>query len=182
MRILLIALFMLQAMPALAQQTPPSDESLRQLFVAIHATRIIDAYLTQMDSGMQAGMRAALNGKTPTAKQQQIIDDMRARMVAVFRETLSWEKLEPIMTDIYRQDFTQREVNDMLKFYRSPTGVAVVDKMPLAMQQAGQSVQSMLPPMVEKLQQIQKDSAAQLKAAQDADAAPAGTSPAAPAQ
>jgi hypothetical protein len=56
----------------------------------------------------------------------------------------------------------------MLKFYRSPTGHSVVDKLPLAMQQAGQAVQSMLPPMIEKLQQIQKDGAAQLKAAQDA--------------
>jgi hypothetical protein len=51
----------------------------------------------------------------------------------------------------------------------------VVDKLPLAMQQAGQAVQSMLPPMIEKLQQIQKDGAAQLQAAQDA--ADAGAPP-----
>ena len=182
MRMVLILLLALPALPALAQQTPPSDESLRQLFAATHASKIVDLYLAQFDTGMQAGMRAALNGKTPNAKQQQIVDDMRARLMGVMKESLNWEKIEPIMTDIYRKDFTQREVNDMLKFYRSPTGVAVVDKMPLAMQQAGQSVQSLLPPMIEKLQQIQKDTTAQLKAAQAADAAAAGTSPAAPAQ
>jgi predicted PurR-regulated permease PerM len=50
--------------------------------------------------------------------------------------------------------------------------------LPLAMQQAGQSVQSLLPPMIEKLQQIQKDTAAQLKAAQDAEDAQAAGAPA----
>ncbi|HEY8052385.1 MAG: DUF2059 domain-containing protein [Steroidobacterales bacterium] len=175
MRTLLITVLMLLAAPVLAQQAPPSDASLHQLFAAIHVNRLLDSYVTQVDAGMQAGMRAALNGKTPTPRQQQIIDGMRTRMIGVFRETLSWEKLEPMMTDIYREDFTQREVDDMLKFYRSPSGVSVIDKIPLAMQQAGQRVQSMLPPMLEKIQQIQKDSVAQLKAASDAgDAAPAG--------
>jgi hypothetical protein len=163
----LLVLLALVATPSLAQ-TPPSEESLRQLFAAIHANTLMDSYMTQLDSGMQAGMRAALKGKTPNVKQQQIMDDMRARMIGVFKESFSWEKIEPMMTDIYRKDFTQREVDDMLKFYRSPTGHSVVDKLPLAMQQAGQAVQSMLPPMIEKLQQIQKDGAAQLKAAQDA--------------
>lgn len=171
----LIVLLALVATPSLAQQTPPSEESLRQLFAAIHANKLMDSYMTQLDSGMQAGMRAALKGKTPNVNQQQIMDDMRARMIGVFKESFSWEKIEPMMTDIYRKDFTQREVDDMLKFYRSPTGHSVVDKLPLAMQQAGQAVQSMLPPMIQKLQQIQKDGAAQLQAAQDA--ADAGAPP-----
>jgi hypothetical protein len=168
MRIVLLAVLLLQAAPALAQQGPPSGESLRQLFAASHVNKFLDAYMAQLDSSMQAGMRAALNGKTPNARQQQILDDTRARMVGAFRESLTWEKLEPTMTAIYRKDFTQRQVDDMLKFYRSPTGVAMIDKMPLVMQQAGQSVQGMLPPLIEKLQQIQKDSAAQLKAADNA--------------
>jgi hypothetical protein len=183
MRTLLLAVLLLQVAPALAQQGPPSDESLRQLFAASHVNKFLDAYMTQLDSGMQAGMRAALNGKTPNAKQQQIMDDMRARIVELFRESLTWEKLEPTMTDIYRKDFTQRQVDDMLKFYRSPTGVAMIDKMPLVMQQASQSVQAMLPPLIEKLQQIQKDGAARLKAADNApDAgAPAAAPPPPPA-
>jgi hypothetical protein len=95
----LLVLLALVATPSLAQ-TPPSEESLRQLFAAIHANTLMDSYMTQLDSGMQAGMRAALKGKTPNVKQQQIMDDMRARMIGVFKESFSWEKIEPMMTDI----------------------------------------------------------------------------------
>jgi uncharacterized protein len=168
----LSSLLALQALPALAQPTPPTDESLRQLFAATHIIKIMDAYLTQVDAGMQTGLRAALGGKTPTARQQQIIDDMRTKIMGVFRESLSWEKLEPMMMDIYRKNFTQREVTDMLKFYDSPSGRSVVDKIPLTMQEASKSVQAMLPPVIEKLQQIQKDTVAQLKDADAADSAP----------
>jgi|HubBroStandDraft_6_1064221.scaffolds.fasta_scaffold161325_3 hypothetical protein len=181
MRTVLLAVLLLQVAPALAQQGPPSAESLRQLFAASHVNKFLDAYMAQLDSGIQAGMRSALNGKTPNARQQQILDDMRARIVELFRESLTWEKLEPTMTEIYRKDFTQREVDDMLKFYRSPTGVAMIDKMPLVMQQASQSVQGMLPPLIEKLQQVQKEGAARLKAADNAaDAGAPSSAPAPP--
>jgi hypothetical protein len=89
MRTVLLAALLLQVAPALAQQGPPSDASLRQLFAASHVDRFLDAYMAQLDSGMQAGMRAALNGKTPNAKQQQIMDDMRTRIVELFRESLT---------------------------------------------------------------------------------------------
>lgn len=154
------------AAPAVAQEGPPSDASLHQLLAATHADRILDAYFKQMDAGMQAGLRQALEGQTPNAKQQQIIDDMRARMLAVMRQTLSWDKLEPTMREVYRKNLTQGQVNDMLKFYESPTGRAVIDKLPLIMQQAGEAVQGLLPPMLAKVQGIMKDTVEQLKAAE----------------
>lgn len=166
MRLILTLLLAFAALPVLAQQpAPPSEESLRQLFEATHVSRILDTYMTTIDSGMQAGMRAALQGTTPNAKQQQIIDDMRAQIVKEFRTTLAWPKLEPIYIDIYRRNFTQQEVNDMLAFYRTPSGRAVVDKMPATMQQAGQAVQGMLPQLLQHMKQIQSDAIERLRAA-----------------
>jgi hypothetical protein len=73
---------------------------------------------------------------------------MRARMLSVLRETVSRDKLEPTMR------------------YESPTGRAVVDKLPVIMQQAGEAVQGLLPPMLAKVQGIMKDTVEQLKAAE----------------
>jgi hypothetical protein len=89
-----------------------------------------------MDAGMQAGLRQALKDRKPTAKQQQIIDEMRGRIVAVMRETLSWSKLEPAIREVYQKNLTQGEVNDMITFYESPTGRAVIDKLPAIMLKA----------------------------------------------
>jgi uncharacterized protein len=167
MRIPLALLIALSALPCAAAQqpAPPSDESLRQLFELTHVSRILDTYMTTVDSGMQAGMRAALAGHEPNARQQQIIDDMRSQIVRALRDTLSWQKLEPLFLDIYRRNFTQQEVNDMLTFYRTPTGRSVVDKLPTTMQQAGQAIQGMLPGLVQQLQQIENDTKTRLKAA-----------------
>jgi uncharacterized protein len=171
MRAFLIALLALTALqPVAAQQgsvapqaAAPSDESLRQLFEATHITRVLDSYLSTIDTSMQAGIRQALNGQTPNAKQQQIIDDMRAQIVKSMRGVLSWDKLEPIYLDIYRRNFTQQEVDDMLAFYRSPTGRAVVDKLPATIQQAGQAVQKLLPPLIDQMKEIERDTAEKLK-------------------
>lgn len=166
MRILTTLLLLFAALPALAQQSaPPSDESLRQLLETTHASRILDTLLTAFDSGMQNGMREALKGARPNAKQQQIIDDMRGQIVAAFRATLSWQKLEPIYLDVYRRNLTQQEVNDMLAFYRTPSGRAVVEKMPLVMQQASQAAQGLLPELIQHMKQIQSDGLARLRAA-----------------
>lgn len=166
MRLLLTVLLVVTALPALAQQaTPPSDASLHQLFEATHVSRILDTYMSTIDSGMQAGMREALKGMSPNAKQQQIIADMRAQIIKEFRTALSWPKLEPILMDVYRRNFTQQEVNDMLAFYRTPSGRALVEKMPATMQQASQAVQGMLPELLQHMKQIQSDGIARLRAA-----------------
>jgi hypothetical protein len=160
----LIALTMLPCAVA-GEPTTPSDESLRQLFEAAHMTRILDTYLSTVDEGMQVGLREALAGEKPNARQQQIIDDMRAQIIAAMRDTLDWKKLEPLFLDVYRRTFTQEEVNDLLAFYRSPSGRSVVDKLPTAMQQAGQAVQGMMPAFIHRVQEIRDDAIRRLKAA-----------------
>lgn len=163
--LLFVVCALLAATGAAAQQGPPSDESVSRLLAATHADRILDQYMNQLDAGMQAGMRQALKDQKPTAKQQQVIDEMRGRIVAVMRETLSWNKLEPTIHELYRSNLTQGEVDGMVKFYESPTGRAVIDKLPAIMQQAGQAVQAMLPPLLAQLDAIMKDSVAKLQAA-----------------
>ena len=158
---------LLAATAAPAQEGLPSDESVTRLLAAVHADRILDEYMKQLDAGMQAGLRQAVKDQKPTAKQQQIIDEMRGRMVAVMRDSLSWSKLEPTIRELYRKNLTQSEVNDMVKFYESPSGRAVIDKLPVIMQQAGQAVQPLLPPLIAQLEAIMKDTVARLKAAGD---------------
>ena len=152
---------------ALAQEGPPSDESVTQLLAVSHVDRILDQYMKQVDAGMQAGLRQALKDQKPTAKQQQIIDEMRGHIVSVLRDTLNWTKLEPTIREVYRKNLTQGEVNDIVKFYQSPSGRALIDKLPTIMQQTSEAVQIMLPPLLEQLNSIMKDSVAKLKAAGD---------------
>lgn len=44
--------------------------------------------------------------------------------------------MEPVMTDIYKKSFNQRE----MKFYQSEEGRSVVTKMPIAMQNSMKTI------------------------------------------
>jgi uncharacterized protein len=89
---------------------------------------------------------------------------MRQRFVAVMTAEMSWERYEPLMLQVYRQSFTQSEVDGMLAFYRTDAGRAVISKMPAVMQNSMQLVQQQMSQTFPKLQEIMKESAAKLEA------------------
>ena len=62
---------------------------------------------------------------------------------------------------IYKQSFTQKEVNGMLDFYKSEPGQAVIAKMPLVMQNTMQAMQARMNTTFPKLQKLQQDAIGQ---------------------
>ena len=150
--------------PAIAAEAPASETSVRELLSITQSQKLLDGTMGQVDAMMQRSMKQALAGQTLTADQQRIMDNMRTKMIALFREDMKWETLEPMFIDIYKQSFTQKEVDGMLDFYKSEPGQAVIAKMPLVMQNTMQAMQGRMAVMLPKLQQLQQDAIAELKA------------------
>jgi hypothetical protein len=109
-------------------------------------------------------MQQASPGQTLNAEQQSILDDMRSKMVAVMKDELNWDSLEPLFVGIYRKTFTQSEVDGMLKFYKSPAGKALIAKLPVVMQNSMAVTQDHVKDMVPRLQQIGREYAEKLQA------------------
>lgn len=69
--------------------------------------------------------------------------------------------MEPEILKIYDKHFTEKEVDDMLAFYRTETGKSILKKMPDVMQESmmiSQSfVQVLLPKLKEAALQLTKD-------------------------
>lgn len=162
----IILLACLAAAPAIAADAPASEASIRELLTVTQSEKLVDSTMGQIDSMMQNSMKQALGGQTLTADQQKIIDDMRAKMIALFKEDMKWETLEPMFVDIYKRSFTQKEVDGMLDFYRSEPGQAVIAKMPLVMRNSMQAMQGRMVALLPKLQQLQRDAIAELRASQ----------------
>ncbi len=170
---LVFAVFAGQA--AYAQDARPSEASVRQLFEVMHSSKLLDAYMTQIDSTVRASMQQALAGQQLNPKQKQILDDMGGQIGSLVKAELNWPAIEPLMIDVYRNTFSQHEVDGMLAFYRSEAGQAVIAKLPTAMQQSMTGIQGHAQALTPKIVQLEKDTAAQLKAA--ADPQPAAQSP-----
>jgi hypothetical protein len=148
-----------------AMAAPPSDGSLKQLLAVTQAQKLLDGMRAQFDSLMNNAIQQELKGKTPTAKQQQAIANMRKGMVALMQGALAWEKIEPMYLRLYKESFTEEEVAGMLSFYKTPAGQAVINKMPVMMQKTMLELQKMMSGMAPQMQKIQQDFVAELKAA-----------------
>jgi hypothetical protein len=171
---------LLALQPAFAASPKPSEESVRQLFEAMHTGETIKGSFAHMDDMLRTSMQD-VNGQPLNAEQQKIRDETRAKVVALMKQQLDWSTtLEPIMAESYRDTFTQQEVAALLRFYGTPIGKSVAGKLPAASQQTMQLMQQRIREMLPKIQEIARDSAARINAAADSGAEPA--QPAAPPQ
>lgn len=169
-----IALLSLPAW-AFPADVPASDASIRQLLTAAHAESMLGTMMSQMD----AYIKNMVHQMTPTGgmtpKAQAILDRSIERMSASMKETLSWSTMEPMYIRVYRDTFTQTEVDQMTEFYKTPAGQAMVNKMPLVMQNVMREMPTLMKPMLERLQVVQRETAEELRrnAEQEKAAAPA---------
>jgi hypothetical protein len=142
----------------------PTDESVRQLLQIMDAKKLVEAVPGHVENMMTATLQQRLQGQSLSPQQQQAIEAMRTKVAALMREDLDWSVMEPIYVKIYADTFSQSEIDALVAFYRSPTGHAIIQKLPLAMQNAMSLVQQRLASLMPKIQQMAQETAAQIKA------------------
>lgn len=138
------------------EAAPPTDESINKMMDVMQVERMLSQMAVQMDSGMRAGIeqgfRQSLQGKEPTSAQTAKVEEIKAKMNGMIKEEVSFAKTRDIYLQVYRETFTQEEVNGMIAFYGSPAGKAMVEKLPVAMQKGGGLMQQRLAPTMQKMQ------------------------------
>ena len=143
--------------------SPPSEASIKQLLEVAQARKLADSVMAQMDNLMQQAVVQAVHGRPIPPTVQKEIDQSRAEMLAMMKEVLDWNKLEPMYTRVYQKTFTQQEIDGMLAFYKTPAGQAVLGKMPAVMQNTMDEMQQLMGPVMQKVQKMQEDVVTQMK-------------------
>ena len=151
MKTTLIALFVAGfALGASAQA--PSAESVDRLLTVTRTEKMMDQVFAQMEAGMRQGMQQSLQGRTLSDEQRKVIDYAPTRFINVMRDELTWATIKTDVVKVYRETFTQAEIDALITFYSSPAGVAFVEKMPVAMQKSGALMQQRMAPLIPKMQ------------------------------
>lgn len=155
------AVFLLLSSLVIAQAAPPSDQSIEKMLQVMQVQKMLDQMVAQVDGAMQSGMAQSLQGQTPSAAQKAKMSEFQAKLSATIKDELSLAKTKDVYVQVYRETFTQDEVNSIIAFYGSPAGKAMVEKTPVVMQKAGALMQARMGPMTQKLQamseQFQKE-------------------------
>lgn len=150
---------------AQAEEVPPSEASVQQLLQTMHAADLFDNAQRQFDGMFQNMTQQVTQGKPATPEQQKALDEFHTKMMAILHKELGWEAMQPIIMQIYQKSLSQDEVNGMIAFYNTPTGQAVIKKMPVIMQNSMTLMQQKMPHMVQEIQQAAKESFKDLKPA-----------------
>jgi uncharacterized protein len=157
--ILCIVAFLLAVITT--QGAAPSDKSVLEMMNALHVEQMLNQMLTQLDQGTKAGMEKgfqdSMKGKEITPAQRAALDNCTKKMSEGIKAELSYEKVKDVYLQVYRETFSQEEINSIIAFYSSPAGKAMVEKIPVAMQKSGTVMQARIVPLFERLKTVQKE-------------------------
>ncbi len=154
-RILLTLLLAAWLGPAVA--ATPSDKSIETLLQLTKVESMMESLYAGMEQVMQQGMKQAAAGRQLTPAQQRSLDQLPAKFVEAMRQELTWSTLKPQYVQIYKETFTQTEVNDLIRFYRTPSGRSLIDKMPVVMQKSMAVAQGQLQTFIPRVRKAIDD-------------------------
>lgn len=136
---------------------PASPESINELLRLSESEKMLESAHAQIDGIMKNNLQQILKGQSVTAEQQAIIDKFPARLAQIMKEEMSWAKMQPQIAAIYSEVLTQEEIDGLISFYQSPTGRAMVSKMPQIMQKSMALTQQMMMQALPRVQAAMQD-------------------------
>lgn len=124
------------SIPAFAQSA--SKESVKELLKITKSEQFLGQMNQQINTMMHSSIEKITQGRKLTTKQELAVVNYTQELGKIMQEELTWAKLEPEMIKIYAEEFSQEEIDGMIKFYKTPVGQSTIDKMPIVMQKSMQ--------------------------------------------
>ena len=143
----------------------PSTESLEELMRLTKADQVMDSIVPLIETQMRAAVQTSVGSKPMTGDQKQFLDSFVTKMTVLLKDELSWNNFKDINLQIHRETYNQSEVDGMIAFYKTPTGQAMINKMPLLMQKSMGLMQQRMGPMMQRIQAAAAESIREAQAA-----------------
>ncbi|KGO98099.1 hypothetical protein N791_05000 [Lysobacter defluvii IMMIB APB-9 = DSM 18482] len=151
-----------------AQAAEPAAADVDRLMDVMRMQQELDAMWLQVEA-MQAQMLDRLYQGELDAEAKAEVRAKADRHTARMREALSWEKVQPVYREVYRQTFDATDVQAMIEFYSSPAGQRVLDKTPQLMANIATESQQLLVPLLQEMAEDLQDA---ISAPEERDLAP----------
>ena len=136
-----------------ASKTAKAEEFLRLSKMEEIRQRIMDLAMRQM----KAGLVQQIMGVKLSPDQETALGEFEDKVARVMSDALAWEKLKPAYVRLYTEAYSEAELDDIIAFYRSPTGQSVVAKGPALMAKASEIAQQRLATVMPELQTLMRD-------------------------
>ncbi len=138
--------------PLLGVAAEPTDASLKALLEASGLPAAIGTLSTSSSQYAHQVIDQAIKGRDLTEQQKKNLDGLGDKFSAAVQQDMSYDKMSPLYMKIYRENFTQEEVDGLVAFFKTPAGVAYLKKMPQVMQKTSEASRNVMVPLMQKLQ------------------------------
>lgn len=101
-------------------------------------------------------------------EKKAVLESYQAKANAVLDQSISWNKVKPDLIKLYTTNFTEQELQQLIKFYESPVGKKVMQTMPKLTAESAQLTQGKLEPAVPQVNKLLEDMTKQLGGAKKA--------------
>ena len=98
---------------------------LKKLFGLMQSDKMIEEMLNNMVPILKQQASETMKGSSSQEKLDQYVDFIKEELKALTNELINKE-----MVNIYSENFTREEIQDLIKFYESPTGKKIIEKTP----------------------------------------------------
>ena len=121
--------------------------------------KIMDPMMGRVKSMMNQQFSKMGVGEDKRPVFNQYVD----KMVKILETDLAWDKIKNNYVDIYTKVYTEAELKELTKFYKTPVGQKFIEKMPEIMQESMTVSQGYLQQVMPKIQSISKELDEELK-------------------
>ena len=109
----------------------PNDESLDRLFKNMNIESALEDIILKTEREMHVVIEERVAVTKLTKRQKDIVDSIPNEFMPIIRSEYSWNKRRPIYLKLYKDTFSQEEIDDLNAFYESKTGKAFLRKTPV---------------------------------------------------
>ena len=125
----------------------------QEMLTLMHLDRVMDQVMNNMMQQMST-MSKQLGGNTVKPEDQAKLDEFQKKAFDLIQSQMGWKALEPDYVDIYAKNFTDEQLDAILVFYKSPAGIALVDKLPTLTAEGSQLAQAKMKALQPQLRQL----------------------------
>jgi hypothetical protein len=143
------------AFPAHAQELS-REAKIERILDLMNSQTGVDQILDQFS----ATINTQLKSQSPNAIPEQLAQaqEFQGKLMELVKSRVSWEKMRPEFVRIYRETYSDEEIDGMLAFYESPAGRGFVKKSPLLTQKIMAVTQTQLRELMPDIQRLARES------------------------
>lgn len=150
-------LLLLLTVPLLHADETSESAKVHELFKLMRLDTLSAQMQQQTLDQVKSGIIQQVFGVTLPAAQQKNVDEFSDKVSAVLSKAVGWNSLEPEYAKLYTETYTEQQIDDLLTFYRSPTGRVMVEKGPILLKQSSAIVQQHIATVTPEVQTLMQE-------------------------